>query len=317
MGVEVEVQQPVAVVERIVRNLETVIRGKPEVVRQLVIAMMAGGHVLMEDVPGVGKTTLAKALALSIDGEFRRIQFTPDLLPADILGVSVLRPETGTFEFKKGPVFANILLADEVNRASPRTQSSLLEAMNEAQATVDGQTWPLPRPFMVIATQNPVEYQGTYPLPEAQLDRFAIQIELGYPSADVEVDVLFDQAKAHPIDSLPPVVHSSQIVELQDAVRAVRVERVVASYIVDLVTRTRSHPSLALGVSPRGSLALFRLAQACALLRGRDYCMPDDVKAMAPITLAHRVSLDVKARYSGTSRTDVVREVLAQTPVPI
>jgi MoxR-like ATPase len=228
----------------------------------------------------------------------------------------VYRQESGQFEFKPGPVFANVLLADEINRASPRTQSSLLEAMNEAQATVDGTTHPLPRPFFVIATQNPVEYQGTYPLPEAQLDRFAIQLELGYPTPEVEMDVLYDQAETHPLATLPSVTTCEALLDLQHAVRQVRVEKVVAGYIVELVNRTRTHPSLALGVSPRGSLTLFRLAQAGALLRGRDYCMPDDVKDMAVLTLAHRVTLDVKARYAGTLRADVIREVLASTRVP-
>jgi MoxR-like ATPase len=230
--------------------------------------------------------------------------------------MSIYRPESGNFDFQPGPVFANVLLADEINRASPRTQSSLLEAMNEGQATIDGNTRRLPQPFLVLATQNPVEYQGTYPLPEAQLDRFAIQLELGYPSPDVEVEVLYAQAEEHPLAALTAVANCDDMLKLQAAVRQVRVEKVVASYIVELVSATRNHPSLALGVSPRGSLSLFRLAQASALLRGRDYCMPDDVKDLAVLTLAHRVTLDVKARYAGTSRPDVIRSLLSTIRIP-
>ncbi|MHB2016188.1 MAG: AAA family ATPase [Candidatus Xenobia bacterium] len=316
MGLEIAARSATSVLKQIRGNLQKVILGKEEVIQQLLIALIAGGHVLMEDVPGVGKTTLAKALAQSIKGEFRRIQFTPDLLPADILGISVFRQESGSFEFKKGPLFANILLADEVNRASPRTQSSLLESMNEGQATVDGNTYPLPHPFMVVATQNPVEYHGTYPLPEAQLDRFAIQIELGYPAPDVEVQVLYDQAEQHPLVDLPAVVSCEDVLEVQNRVRKVRVEKPVAGYIVELVGQTRTHPQLSLGVSPRGSLALFRLAQASAVLQGRDYCMPDDVKQVAVIALAHRIGLDVKARYSGVSKADIIRDIVNAVKVP-
>ena len=303
-------------VQSIRANLEKVILGKPAAVYHLLVGLLAGGHVLMEDVPGVGKTTLARALARTVDGHFSRIQFTPDLLPADILGVSIYSASTQQFDFRKGPIFANILLADEINRASPRTQSALLQAMGESEATVDGTTYPLPHPFMVIATQNPVEYHGTYPLPEAQLDRFLLQTSLGYPGAEVEVDVLFEQSRTHPLEALQHCVTGEQVLKLQEQVNEVKVERSVARYMVALVEASRSHPSLSIGASPRGSLALFRSSRARAYLEGRDYCLPDDVKAMAVPTLAHRISLDVKSRYSGTSAVEVVEELLRQTPVP-
>lgn len=297
-------------------NLEKVILGKPQAVYHLMIGLLAGGHVLMEDVPGVGKTTLARALALTVDGQFSRIQFTPDLLPADILGVSIYSAETQRFDFRKGPIFANILLADEINRASPRTQSALLQAMGESDATVDGETYALPHPFLVIATQNPVEYHGTYPLPEAQLDRFLLQTSLGYPSAEVEVDILFGQAKTHPLETLKACVSGEQVLELQRQVQEVKVERSVAQYVVALVEASRRHSALAVGASPRGSLSLFRSSRARAYLEGRDYVMPDDVKAMAVATLAHRLSLNVKSRYAGVTSGQVVEELLNQTAVP-
>lgn len=303
-------------VQAIRTNLEKVILGKPAAVYHLLVGMLAGGHVLMEDVPGVGKTTLARALARTVDGQFSRIQFTPDLLPADILGVSIYSAATQQFDFRKGPIFANILLADEINRASPRTQSALLQAMGEADATVDGTTYALPHPFMVIATQNPVEYHGTYPLPEAQLDRFLLQTSLGYPDPEVEVDVLYGQARTHPLESLQSCVSGQQVVALQEQVNEVKVERPVARYMVGLVEATRAHPAVSVGASPRGSLSLFRSSRARAFLEGRDYVLPDDVKAMAVPTLAHRLSLDVKSRYSGTSTTQVVEELLRQVKVP-
>jgi len=298
------------------QNLEKVILGKPQAVYHLMVGLLAGGHVLMEDVPGVGKTTLARALALTVDGIFSRIQFTPDLLPADILGVSIYSADTQRFDFRKGPIFANILLADEINRASPRTQSALLQAMGESDATVDGETYALPNPFMVIATQNPVEYHGTYPLPEAQLDRFLLQTSLGYPSAEVEVDILFGQARTHPLESLTPCVTGAQVLELQQQVQEVKVERSVAQYVVALVEASRRHSALSIGASPRGSLSLFRSSRARAYLEGRDYVLPDDVKAMAVSTLAHRLSLNVKSRYAGVSLNEVVEELLRKTPVP-
>jgi MoxR-like ATPase len=296
-------------------QLGRVILGKPEVIDHAIVALLGGGHLLMDDVPGVGKTTLAKALARAFRGDFKRVQFTPDLLPTDILGTSVFDPRDGSFRFEEGPVFTNVLLADEINRASPRTQSALLEAMSEGQASGDGVTRPLPTPFLVIATQNPVEFHGTYPLPEAQLDRFALRVSLGYPAPEREVDVLFAQTERHPVEDVTPVLDGPTVLALQAAVRRVRVERALARYVVDLAESTRRHPSVQLGCSPRGSLALFRASQARAFLDGRDHAVPEDVKAQAVVVLAHRLGLETKARYAGTSRDDVVREVLDAVPV--
>ena len=296
-------------------QLGRVILGKAEAIDQAVVALLAGGHLLMDDVPGVGKTTLAKALARSFRGDFKRVQFTPDLLPTDILGTSVYDPRDGSFEFKPGPVFTNVLLADEVNRASPRTQSALLEAMSEGQVSADGVTRPLPSPFLVVATQNPVEFHGTYPLPEAQLDRFALRVALGYPQAEREVEILFSQAESHPVDAVAPVLDAAQVLALQADVRRVRVARPLARYMVDLAEATRRHPSVQLACSPRGTLWLFRATQARAFLEGRDHAIPEDVKAQAVAVLAHRLSLETKARYSGVQRDDVVREILDSVPV--
>lgn len=298
------------------RSLESVLFGKPGVIRHLLVALLAGGHVLLEDVPGVGKTTLAKGLARVLEGQFHRVQFTPDLLPGDILGVSVYSPTDGQFRFKPGPVFANVLLADEINRASPRTQSSLLEAMNEGQATIDGVTWPLPRPFLVLATQNPVEHHGTYPLPEAQLDRFLFQLDLGYPDSEVELAILYSQSEGHPLEHLDPCITPDEVLALQAAVRRVKVDEKVGRYIVALAAATRRHPAVQVGVSPRGSLSLFRASQGLAFLAGRSYVLPDDVKALAPACLAHRLVLELKARYGGHSKLQVLDEVLASVPVP-
>ena len=298
-------------------QLGKVILGKPEALDQLVIGLLSASNVLMEDVPGVGKTTLAKALALSFAGNFKRVQFTPDLLPTDITGSSVYNPKEGSFTFKEGPVFCNILLADEINRASPRTQSALLEAMSERQVSIEGRTTALPQPFLVIATQNPVEYHGTYPLPEAQLDRFGIRLGLGYPAMEHEVDVLFSQTHHHPLEDLTPVIDPAGILAMQAAVRAIRVERSVGRYIVGLAHATRAHPSLKTGCSPRGTLALFRITQARAYLEGRDYVVPEDVKAQAIPVLAHRLALDTKARYAGVLKEDVVRQILDQVAVGV
>jgi MoxR-like ATPase len=302
--------------QKIMDNLEKVVRGKSAVLRHLVVSMLASGSVLMEDVPGVGKTTLSKALAKSIGGEFRRIQFTPDLLPTDILGSSIYNPKEGIFDFKKGPVFANIVLADEINRASPRTQSSLLEAMSEGQVTIEGHTFTLPAPFVVLATQNPVEFHGTYPLPEAQLDRFAMKLSVGYPSLEDEGNILEGQRLAHPLDSLTEAVTLEDIVTAHRSVREVRVEKPVRDYILRLVQATREDARLKLGSSPRGSLALYRVVQALAFCSGRDYALPDDVQELAVQVLAHRLVLDTKSKYAGVSKEQVVREILAATRVP-
>ncbi len=302
--------------EKLTDNLASVIRGKKESLDIITIALLSGGSVLIEDVPGVGKTTLAKALAKSIDAAFSRIQFTPDLLPADILGSSIYNPSDGSFKFREGPIFCNVLLADEINRASPRTQSALLEAMNEMQVTIEGTAHPLAAPFLVLATQNPVEFHGTYPLPEAQLDRFLIRLDIGYPDADVEAEILYAQAESHPVDSVQAVITRDEVLDLQKRVRAVRVEESVSGYIVAIVRATREEPRLKLGVSPRGSLMLFRAAQAVALLKGRDFVLPDDVQELASNVLAHRVILTSKAKYSGAQKQDVIRDILTAVKVP-
>jgi len=302
---------------RLQEQLGRVILGKPAAIGDVAVCLLGGGHVLMEDVPGVGKTTLAKALAQSLAAEFKRVQFTPDLLPTDILGSSVYNPRDGSFAFKPGPIFANVLLADEINRASPRTQSALLEAMSERQVSIEGTTHRLPEPFVVIATQNPIEFHGTYPLPEAQLDRFALRVSLGYPGREHEVDVLFSQFHHHPLDDVASVLDGPGLLALQGAVRSVRMERAIGRYVVDLADATRRHPSLKMGCSPRGALTLFRMTQARAFLSGRDHAIPEDVKAVAVAVLAHRLALDTKAKYSGVQKEDVVREILDAVPVVV
>ena len=301
---------------RLKANLAAVIRGKEEAIELLLVAMLADGHVLIEDVPGTGKTTLAKALAVSLKARFARIQFTPDLLPTDIVGGMIYSAADGTFTFRPGPVHANVVLADEINRASPRTQSALLEAMSERQVTTEGETRALPRPFLVLATQNPVEYNGTYPLPEAQLDRFCLRLSLGYPSHAHELQLLNDQAQAVPLETISPVMDTETLLRLQDEVRKVAVEASVLDYIVRLVARTRSDARLRLGASPRGSLDLRRCAQAAAFLAGRDAVRPDDVQRLAVPVLAHRLIVDVKARHGGLAGETVVAEALRAEPVP-
>ncbi|QDT37297.1 AAA family ATPase [Stratiformator vulcanicus] len=315
-GTAAEVHPGVKKLADLREGLARVIRGKAEVIDLLCVGLLANGSVLMEDVPGVGKTTLAKALALSVDLTFRRVQFTPDLMPTDILGSSIYNPKDGSFEFRPGPIFCNVLLADEINRASPRTQSALLEAMSEAQATIEGQSRSLPRPFFVLATQNPVDFHGTYPLPEAQLDRFLIYLQLGYPDKDTEVSILFDQSERHPIDDIRPVLSTDELLDMQSKVKEVGVEESVAHYIVEIVQATRSDSRLQLGVSPRGSLMLFRAVQAAAFLDGRDFVTPSDVQSVAAAVLAHRVILTSKARYSHVTKSDVVDEIVSGISVP-
>jgi len=298
-------------------NIERVIQGKPDQIRLALICLLAEGHLLVEDVPGVGKTSLAKAVARSISGSWHRIQFTPDLLPSDVVGVSVWNRASATFEFRAGGVFANVVLADEINRASPKTQSALLEAMEERQVTVDATTYRLPRPFVVIATQNPVELEGTYPLPEAQLDRFLMRIPMGYPSRAAEIAILASQGSdQHRVDDLAAVTTTDAIATAAAAVTRVHVAPALAEYIVDLTTATRDRPDVMLGVSPRGALALQRASRALAASMGRDYVVPDDVRWCAPAVLEHRCLLTPDAELHGVTQADVVDDVLARVPVP-
>lgn len=309
-------EDPKVVAEGIIANVEKVIIGKARETRLAVTAMLCGGHMLIEDVPGVGKTMLARALAISTGCTFRRIQFTPDLLPSDVTGVSIYNQKTGDFEFRAGPIVSQLVLADEINRATPKTQSALLEAMEERQVTVDGVTYPLPSPFMVLATQNPIEYEGTFPLPEAQLDRFLIRIHLGYPSPADEVQLLGQQQTDHPIDSLRQVTDAAGILRLQAAIREVHVDPLVRQYVVELTNATRQHESVYLGASPRGSIALFRTAQARALLEGRNYVTPDDVKELAQFALAHRVIVSPGAKVKGATQAEIIAHCLQRVPVP-
>ena len=296
-------------------NIEKVIIGKHEVIEYLLVAMLTEGHVLLEDVPGVGKTMLARALAVSQNGAFKRLQCSPELLPNDISGVSIFNQKEGTFEFHKGPIFVNVLLVDEINRATPRTQSALLEAMQERQLTLDGTTYPLPRPFMVIATQNPIEYEGTFPLPEAQLDRFLMRLSMGYPEAETEIRLLEHLQFVHPIDSLSDVVNGSQLNQFRNEIDQIHVDDTLREYIVALTRATREHHDLALGASPRATVALFKAAQALAAVNGRDHVLPDDIQKLVPLVLTHRLLLSPEATLRGRTATAVLDEILTQVPL--
>ncbi|MFO7273730.1 MAG: MoxR family ATPase [Bacillota bacterium] len=302
-------------ISRVIENIERVVVGKRLEIQYVLVALLCQGHVLIEDVPGVGKTTLVRSLARSLGCEFRRIQFTPDLLPSDVTGVSVYNQKTGEFEFRPGPIMAQIVLADEINRTSPKTQSALLECMEEGQITVDGVTRRLPRPFLVLATQNPIEYEGTFPLPEAQLDRFLIKLRLGYPSLRDEMTIV-QRSRRPPLEDLQQVLTADEVLGLQQAARDVHVDESVLEYIVRIVQATREHPEIYLGASPRGSIALYRTSQALALIRGRHYVTPDDVKEMAPLVLAHRIILRPEAQLRSGGAEAVVAALLNQIPVP-
>lgn len=307
-------------IERLQSTIERVIRGKPEVVRLALVTLLAGGHLLIEDVPGVGKTTLAHALARALDCEFQRIQFTSDLLPSDVIGLSIYNQRDSVFEWKPGPIFANVVLADEINRTTPKTQSALLEAMAERHVTVEGVTHALPEPFMVLATQNPIEHHGTYPLPESQLDRFMLRLRIGYPGVADEKLILRDREHAEPLDDMQPVMSAQDILELQDAVSKVSVDDAIVEYLMRIVAATRSSEMLDLGVSPRGTLSLFRAAQALALTEERAYCLPDDIKRLVVPVFAHR--LTVSSRYSSAMRRSeeaeaVLREIMKTISVPL
>ncbi len=312
----VDLGQAREIAQRLIDNVKRVIVGKDRAVEMGMLALMCQGHALIEDVPGVGKTMLARSIARSVGGTFKRIQFTPDLLPSDVTGVSVYNQKTEEFEFRPGPILAQIVLADEINRATPKTQSALLECMEEKQVSVDGVTYAMPRPFMVMATQNPIEYEGTFPLPEAQLDRFLLRITLGYPSAEEEVTIIENQEVSHPIENLQSVAGPEELISVQEAVKEVYVDRLIKEYIVALMEASRGHPEVALGGSPRASLGIFRASQAQALIRGRDYVLPDDVKELASPAMAHRIIVAPASRLRGVDGRRVVADIVEKTPVP-
>jgi MoxR-like ATPase len=303
--------------QRVIENVGQVIVGKGEVVELVLVALLCEGHVLIEDVPGIGKTTLAKAAARSLGCTFKRIQFTPDLLPSDVTGITFFNQKRQEFEYRPGPIMAQIILADEINRATPRTQSALLEAMQEQQVTVDVETKPLPRPFLVLATQNPIELEGTFPLPEAQVDRFLLRLKLGYPTVDEENRILLRFEQHDPLEDLQPVISSDELLAMQEESRRVRVEESVREYIVRICRATRGHPAVELGASPRGTLFLYKTSQALAALRGRDYVIPDDVKHLAPYVLTHRLIISPQTRLRGRTGEEIVREVVASVAVPV
>jgi MoxR-like ATPase len=303
--------------QKLVENIQKVIVGKAEVIELALIALLVEGHILLEDVPGTGKTKLARTIAASLDCTFQRIQFTPDLLPSDVTGIYYYNQKQQEFEFRPGPIFSQILLADEINRATPRTQSSLLEAMQERQVTVDIATHQLPRPFLVMATQNPIELEGTFPLPEAQLDRFLMKIALGYPSEDQENDIILRFEREDPLDTLAPVVSPADIIQMQDQLRTIRVEESLRNYIVNVCRRTRAHDDIELGASPRATIALYRTCQALAAIRGREFVIPDDVKRLAPNVLTHRLVVNPQTRLRGRRPEDVIRDVVNTVPVPV
>ena len=302
---------------RVRENIQRVIVGKSTVIDLALVAILCEGHILIEDVPGIGKTTLARCIAASLGCTFRRIQFTPDLLPSDVTGINYFNQKAQQFEFRPGPVMSQVVLADEINRATPRTQSALLEAMQERQITVDGETYPLPRPFLVLATQNPIELEGTFPLPEAQVDRFLIRLPIGYPTEEEEHAMLLRFEREDPLESLVPVVTSADLIEMQRQVRDVRVEESVRGYVVDIVRATREHQDIQLGVSPRGTLALYNCARALAAIRGRTYVLPDDVKLLAPYVLTHRILISPATRLRGRRLVDVLMDVIETVPVPV
>ncbi|MCL6457507.1 MAG: MoxR family ATPase [Gorillibacterium sp.] len=308
--------QPESMIEKVISNVEKIIVGKRDSVELCVLAILSGGHVLIEDVPGTGKTVLVKALAQTLDCSFNRIQFTPDLLPSDVTGITIFHPQLQTFQFREGPLFANVLLADELNRTPPKTQAALLEAMEEGKMTIDGKTYALPEPFLLLATQNPVEYEGTYSLPEALLDRFLLRIRMGYPRMTDEIDMLSRQGEHNPLDRIKPVIFKEELQGLQKQVRTVHLDDCLKDYIVRLAAETRTNRELILGASPRASVALMRAAQARALMSGRGYCVPDDIKRLVIPVFAHRLLLKAEAHMAGRTADEVAREIATRVPVP-